>query len=171
MSRQSRSLAVVLAAMLALAATSLLPMNSQAEEAGMATAATPLVAASAPTEPTVVTFDKISAGDTAWMLTSSALVLMMTVPGLALFYAGMVRKKNVLATLVQSFAITCLVTILWWLVGYSLAFTPAPPAPRASSAGLATRSSMEWCICTTRANSACRTWGLPSPRVCMRCSR
>jgi Amt family ammonium transporter len=58
------------------------------------------------------------------MLTSTALVLMMTIPGLALFYAGMVRKKNVLATLMQSFAITCLVTMLWWLVGYSLAFTP-----------------------------------------------
>jgi len=95
-----------------------------AQEAPAPTAATPLAAAAAPTAPTIVTFDKISAGDTAWMLTSSALVLMMTIPGLALFYAGMVRKKNVLATLVQSFAITCLVTILWWVVGYSLAFTP-----------------------------------------------
>jgi Amt family ammonium transporter len=61
------------------------------------------------------------------MLTSSALVLMMTIPGLALFYGGMVRKKNVLATLMQSFVITCLVTILWWFVGYSIAFTPGPP--------------------------------------------
>jgi Amt family ammonium transporter len=52
---------------------------------------------------------------------------MMTVPGLALFYAGMVRKKNVLATLMQAFAITCLVTILWWICGYSLAFTPGSP--------------------------------------------
>jgi Amt family ammonium transporter len=58
------------------------------------------------------------------MLTSTALVLMMTIPGLALFYGGMVRKKNVLATLMQSFAITCVVTILWWLIGYSWAFTP-----------------------------------------------
>ena len=57
------------------------------------------------------------------MLTSTALVLMMTIPGLALFYGGMVRKKNVLATLMQSFAITCLVTVLWVIVGYSLAFT------------------------------------------------
>ena len=56
------------------------------------------------------------------MLTSTALVLMMTVPGLALFYGGMVRKKNVLATAMQSFAITCLVTVLWMIVGYSLAF-------------------------------------------------
>ena len=76
------------------------------------------------TQPTVIGADKISAGDTAWMLTSTALVLMMCVPGLALFYGGMVRKKNVLATLMQSFACTCLVTILWWLVGYSWAFTP-----------------------------------------------
>jgi Amt family ammonium transporter len=79
---------------------------------------------SAPTEPTIVSVDKISAGDTAWMLTSTALVLMMSIPGLALFYGGMVRKKNVLATLMQTFAIVCVVTILWWLIGYSLAFTP-----------------------------------------------
>jgi Amt family ammonium transporter len=73
--------------------------------------------------PTLVSTDTISAGDTAWMLTSTALVLMMTVPGLALFYGGMVRKKNVLSTLMQSFAVTCLVTILWWLIGYSWAFS------------------------------------------------
>ncbi|MGE5539978.1 MAG: ammonium transporter [Gemmatimonas sp.] len=66
---------------------------------------------------------KVDTGDTAWMLTSTALVLMMTIPGLALFYGGMVRKMNVLATMMQSFAITCLVTILWAVVGYSLAFT------------------------------------------------
>ena len=66
---------------------------------------------------------KIDSGDTAWMLTATALVLMMTIPGLALFYGGMVRKKNVLATVMQSFAITCLVTVLWMVVGYSLAFT------------------------------------------------
>ncbi|HEV7356583.1 MAG TPA: ammonium transporter [Steroidobacteraceae bacterium] len=78
----------------------------------------------APTAPTVLGVDKISAGDTAWMLTSTALVLMMSIPGLALFYGGMVRKKNVLATLMQTFAIVCVVTILWWLVGYSWAFTP-----------------------------------------------
>ena len=66
---------------------------------------------------------KIDTGDTAWMLTSTALVLMMTVPGLALFYAGMVRKKNVLATLMQSFAICCLITVVWMVAGYSLTFT------------------------------------------------
>ena len=64
----------------------------------------------------------INSGDTAWMLTSTALVLMMTIPGLALFYGGMVRKMNVLATIMQSFAVTCLVTVLWMVVCYSLAF-------------------------------------------------
>ncbi len=87
-------------------------------------AVAPAAAAPAMTQPTVLGADKISAGDTAWMLTSTALVLMMCVPGLALFYGGMVRKKNVLATLMQSFACTCLVTMLWWLLGYSWAFTP-----------------------------------------------
>jgi ammonium transporter, Amt family len=66
---------------------------------------------------------KLDSGDTAWMLTSTALVLMMTIPGLALFYAGMVRKKNILATMMQSFTITCLVTVVWMIAGYSLAFT------------------------------------------------
>ncbi|MCR2829683.1 ammonium transporter [Acidithiobacillus ferrooxidans] len=64
-----------------------------------------------------------NSGDTAWMLSSTALVLLMTVPGLALFYAGMVRKKNVLATAAQSFAITALVSVLWMFIGYSLTFT------------------------------------------------
>lgn len=63
-----------------------------------------------------------SAGDNAWMLASAALVLMMTGPGLALFYGGLVRKKNILGTMMQSFAMMCLVTILWAVVGYSLAF-------------------------------------------------
>jgi len=65
----------------------------------------------------------LDSGDTAWMLISTALVLMMTIPGLALFYGGMVRKKNVLATVMQSFAITCLITVLWMVAGYSLAFS------------------------------------------------
>ena len=81
----------------------------------------------APTAPFMTEIAKINSGDTAWMLTSTALVLLMTIPGLALFYGGMVRKKNVLATLMQSFAITCLVTILWMVVGYSLAFMPGNP--------------------------------------------
>jgi Amt family ammonium transporter len=73
--------------------------------------------------PAAAAAPKLDSGDTAWMLTSTALVLMMTIPGLALFYGGMVRKKNVLATVMQSFAITCLITILWMVIGYSWAFT------------------------------------------------
>ena len=99
------------------------PVKPAPSEVTMTAEAAAPPAAAAPTDPQVVTFDKISAGDTAWMLTSTALVLMMTIPGLALFYAGMVRKKNVLSTLMQSFAITCLVSVLWWIIGYSLAFT------------------------------------------------
>ncbi|MBS1068168.1 ammonium transporter [Gluconobacter cerinus] len=69
----------------------------------------------------------IDTGDTAWMLISTALVLMMTVPGLALFYGGMVRKKNVLATLIQSFAICCIASLVWMVAGYSLAFSNGTP--------------------------------------------
>jgi Amt family ammonium transporter len=65
----------------------------------------------------------IDTGSTAWMITATALVLLMTIPGLALFYGGMVRKMNVLAIVMQSFAICCLVSILWMVIGYSLAFT------------------------------------------------
>ena len=72
--------------------------------------------------PSVAMADDLSAGDTAWMLTSMALVLMMTVPGLSLFYAGMVRSKNVLSVMMQCFAITSLVTVLWALYAYSVAF-------------------------------------------------
>ncbi|MCE2509556.1 MAG: ammonium transporter [Alphaproteobacteria bacterium] len=64
----------------------------------------------------------LSSGDTAWMLTATALVLLMTIPGVALFYGGMVRKPNVLATVMQSFTTTCLITIVWMVIGYSLAF-------------------------------------------------
>jgi len=66
---------------------------------------------------------KLDSGDTAWMITATALVLLMTIPGLALFYGGMVRSKNVLSVLMQCFAITGLVSVLWALFGYSLAFT------------------------------------------------
>ena len=90
----------------------LLPVLAMAQDA---TTEAPAAAPPAPT---------LNTGDTAWMLTSTALVLMMTVPGLALFYGGMVRKMNVLATVMQSFAITCLVTVIWMIVGYTLAFTP-----------------------------------------------
>lgn len=77
----------------------------------------------APAAPAAPAAPVLDTGNTAWMLTSTALVLMMTIPGLALFYGGMVRKKNVLATVMQSFAVTCLVTVLWFIVGYTLAFS------------------------------------------------
>ncbi len=66
--------------------------------------------------------DELNTGDTAWILTSTALVLFMTIPGLSLFYGGLVRSRNVLSVLMQCFSITCVVTILWLLIGYSLAF-------------------------------------------------
>lgn len=67
--------------------------------------------------------DTLDTGDTAWLLTSTALVLFMTIPGLSLFYAGLVRSKNVLSVLMQCFSITCLISILWLVYGYSLAFS------------------------------------------------
>ncbi len=67
--------------------------------------------------------DGLDTGNTAWVLTSTALVLMMTIPGLSLFYAGLVRNKNVLSVLMQCFALTCLMSLLWLIVGYSLAFS------------------------------------------------
>ena len=104
-------------------------LNSRWDRVGLllALVAALAYAGSAAAAPTMVAFDQISAGDTAWMLTSTALVLLMTIPGLALFYAGMVRKKNVLATTLQSFAVTALVTVLWIVIGYSLAFSPGSP--------------------------------------------
>jgi len=70
---------------------------------------------------------ELSAGDTAWMLTSTALVLFMTIPGLSLFYAGLVRSRNVLSILMQCFAITCMASIIWMIFGYTLALNPASP--------------------------------------------
>src|SRR5688572_22604653 len=81
--------------------------------------AAPAVLAQAPAAP------KIDSANTAWMLVSAALVLFMTLPGLALFYAGLVRAKNVLSVLMQCFAITCVVTLAWFAVGYSIAFGDA----------------------------------------------
>jgi len=72
---------------------------------------------------TVAPTPKLDTGDTAWMLTATALVLMMLIPGLALFYGGMVRKMNVLATIMHSFATCCLISVIWMVIGYSLAFT------------------------------------------------
>ena len=72
---------------------------------------------------TALAAEQINSGDTAWMLTSSALVLFMLLPGLALFYAGLVRSKNVLSVLMQCFTIACAMSLLWFAVGYSLAFS------------------------------------------------
>ncbi|MFM9925693.1 ammonium transporter [Variovorax sp. H27-G14] len=75
----------------------------------------------------LATHASINAADTAWMMTSTALVLLMTLPGIALFYAGMVRRKNVLATMAAVVAIAAVVSLTWFAVGYSLAFTPGWP--------------------------------------------
>ncbi|HEX5776974.1 MAG TPA: ammonia channel protein, partial [Caulobacteraceae bacterium] len=69
---------------------------------------------------------ELDAAGTAWILTATALVLLMTIPGLALFYGGMVRRKNVIGTVAQAFAVTCVVTIVWMAVGYGLAFGVNP---------------------------------------------
>ncbi len=83
--------------------------------AGMLTAATPALAQ-----------DALDSGDTAWMIVATVLVIMMTIPGLALFYGGLVRAKNMLSVLMQVFAVFALMSILWALFGYSLAFTEGP---------------------------------------------
>jgi len=72
--------------------------------------------------PSLALADELNVGDTAWILTATALVLFMTIPGLSLFYAGLVRSKNVLSVLMQCFAITCVISILWVVYGYGLAF-------------------------------------------------
>ena len=96
------------------------PTTSAAQEAATPPAsAAPAAATAAP-----AAASRIDKGDTAWMLTASALVLMMTAPGLALFYGGMVRQKNALATLMQSFIIMAVISLQWVLWGYSLAFGP-----------------------------------------------
>lgn len=96
----------------------LLPLAAWAQQQPAAPAAAPAPA------PAPTPAPKIDSGDTAWLLTSSALVLLMTAPGLALFYGGMVRRKNALATIMQSFIIMALISVQWVLWGYSLAFGP-----------------------------------------------
>jgi ammonium transporter, Amt family len=104
-----------------------------APPAAMPAAAAPAIAAPKPaasvpaapiTRPTLVAQDTLNGADTAWMMTSTALVLLMTLPGIALFYAGMVRKKSVINTMACVVAIAAIVSILWFAVGYSWAFTP-----------------------------------------------
>lgn len=124
------TLIVFLLSLVCVFATSL----SFAQTAPPAPAATPAAPAAAPPAPppppcggSVLEKCTVNSGDTAWMLTSVALVLMMTIPGLGLFYGGMVRKKNVGDTVMTSFAITCLVTVLWACLNYSLAFRAGSP--------------------------------------------
>ena len=92
-----------------------------------AAASTVTVAAEAPAPveatPAPAPVAKVDTGDTAWILVSTALVLLMTIPGLALFYGGMVRKKNVLSTMMFSLSAAILVSLIWVIVGYSLAFS------------------------------------------------
>jgi ammonium transporter, Amt family len=109
---------LVLAMLLLVAATLAAAVATAQQPTPPAGTAAPAPAAGAPAP------SKIDKGDTAWMLTSSALVLLMTTPGLALFYGGMVRQKNALATLMQSFIIMAVISIQWVLWGYSLAFGP-----------------------------------------------
>ena len=109
--------------------------NTYADDAAPATAAvtapeaTPATAAvAAPAAATAVAAPAVAApvpnkGDTAWMIVATVLVLMMCVPGLGLFYGGMVRQKNMLSVLMQTFMITCVLGVLWALYGYSVAFT------------------------------------------------
>ncbi len=100
-----------------------------AATAAPAPAPVPAVPVPAPlTRPGLVAADTLNGADTAWMMTSTALVLLMTLPGIALFYGGMVRKKNVLNTMACVVAICAIVSLLWFAVGYSLAFTPGSGA-------------------------------------------
>ena len=82
-----------------------------------------VAAAAAALWPALGSAQEIDSGATAWLLTSTALVLLMTLPGLALFYGGLVRSRNVLSVLMQCFALCCVVSILWFAFGYSAAFT------------------------------------------------
>ncbi len=102
----------------------LVPVLSHAQESPQAPAPAPAVTAPAAPAAAPAPQPKIDKGDTAWMLTSSALVLMMTIPGLFLFYGGLVRRKNVLGTIMHSFIIVAVITIQWALWGYTLAFGP-----------------------------------------------
>mgnify|MGYP002712000546 CR=1 FL=1 len=112
-----KKLFVLLGLLFALLVPNLVFADEAVTAPGAATPAA-VTSASAPT----VGAPGLDSGATAWMMTSTALVLLMTIPGLALFYGGMVRKKNILATMMQSFAITAMITVLWMVAGYSIAF-------------------------------------------------
>ena len=121
------ALGVLFALFLSMSAIDRTYAEEAAAPAAAADAAPPACAGNA--DPKLAVLEKCTpnAGDTAWMMTSVALVLMMTIPGLGLFYGGMVRKKNVGDTIMTSFAVTCLVSILWLICTYSLAFRAGTP--------------------------------------------
>jgi Amt family ammonium transporter len=107
------------------ASTPVAEQTVAASDTAAATATTVAAEAPAPVEaaPAPAPEPKVDTGDTAWILVSTALVLLMTIPGLALFYGGMVRKKNVLSTMMFSLSAAILVSLIWVIVGYSLAFS------------------------------------------------
>ncbi len=123
-----KRLTLTLATLLVLSATMIVAFAQQpappAAPPPAPAAAAPAAGAPVAPAPAAAPASKIDKGDTAWMLTSSVLVLMMTAPGLALFYGGMVRQKNALGTLMHSFIIAALISVQWVLWGYSLAFGP-----------------------------------------------
>ena len=119
-----KRLTLALATMLVLMLTTVAVTLAQQPAPGTPASAPAAPAASAPAAPAEKAAPAVDKGDTAWVLTSAALVLMMTAPGLALFYGGMVRQKNALGTLMQCFIIMALVSVQWVLWGYSLAFGP-----------------------------------------------
>ncbi len=128
----SRAGLVALASVILLGIVLSVPTYHAAYAQAPAAAPAPAAAAPAPPPPPACdakTLEKCTpnSGDTAWMMTSMAIVLMMTIPGLALFYGGMVRKKNVGDTIMTSFAITCLISVLWLFFTYSLAFRAGTP--------------------------------------------
>jgi ammonium transporter, Amt family len=125
--RLARVLGVLFGLFLSFASINASYAQAPAAEPAAATASPPACATNA--DPKLAVTEKCTpnSGDTAWMLTSMALVLMMTIPGLGLFYGGMVRKKNVGDTVMTSFAIACLITVLWAVCTYSLAFTSGSP--------------------------------------------
>ena len=110
--------------LLALCGTVALSVPAYADEAKAAdTATAPAAAAATPAAPAATPAPVPNKGDTAWMIVATVLVILMTIPGLALFYGGMVRSKNMLSVLIQVFATFCLLAILWAIYGYSIAFT------------------------------------------------
>ena len=119
MSMKKKTLLGVLASALFVLAATLLPVETLMAQDAPAEAAPAAAEEAAPAEEPAT----LDSGDTAWMIVATALVLFMTIPGLSLFYGGLARRKNVLSILVQCFAITCLMTILWTIYGYSLAYT------------------------------------------------